>query len=85
MSKPRTVPAARVRSEPDEEQPFWLFRLETWLAIATVTLVFQLFPALFWGLLYWIDVRNWTWGIWVGVEAAVVVILFALYVWQTSD
>lgn len=68
-----------------EEPPFWLFRLETWLVISVIALVFQLFPALFWKLLYAIDVRNWTWGVWVGVEIGVVVLLFVLYAWQNSD
>jgi hypothetical protein len=85
MPKWSATRAARARHEPAEEQPFLLFRLETWLAISIVSLVLQLFPALFWGLIYAIDVRNWTWGVWVGVEIAVIVILFALYVWQTSD
>jgi hypothetical protein len=59
--------------------------LETWLVLAAICLSFQMFPRLFWGLLYIIDVRNWTWGIWVGVEIAVVLTLLALWRWQNSD
>jgi hypothetical protein len=62
----------------------WLLRLETWLVLAAIGLAFQMYPALFWGLLYWIDVRSWTWGVWVGVEIAVLVILLGLWRWQYS-
>ena len=68
----------------DDEKPFWLFRLETWLVVASIALVFQIFPPIFWGLLYAVDVRNWTWGVWVGVEIAVVATLFLLRAWQNS-
>jgi hypothetical protein len=60
-------------------------QLETWLAVASLSLVFQIFPAAFWGLLAILDVRNWTWGVTVGVEIAVIVLLLALRVWQTAD
>jgi hypothetical protein len=32
------------------------------LGVALVALVFQLFPAVWWGLLWTLDLRNWTWG-----------------------
>ena len=63
-----------------DERPASFFRLETWLVLTSVSLVFQLFPALFWGLLYAVDVRNWTWGVWVGIQVAVVAILIFLKV-----
>lgn len=84
MSRGRSSPASRGGLAPDEK-PFWLFRLETWLLLASVSLVFQIFPAPFWGLLYAIDVRNWSWGVWVGVEVAVIATLFVLRAWQNSD
>jgi hypothetical protein len=81
----RPTAAARRHPACEEDQPFWLWRLETWLVLSIMALVFQLFPRLFWGLLAAIDVRNWTWGVWVGVEIAVVVTLLVLYGWQKSD
>ena len=72
----------------DQTQPragrSWLFRLETWLVFAGLFLLFQVFPSLFWGLIYIIDVRNWTWGVWVGVEIGVVIALLGLWRWQKS-
>jgi hypothetical protein len=63
----------------------WLLQLETWLIVASLALVFQIFPAAFWGLLAVVDVRNWTWGITVGVEIAVIALLLGLRMWQTAD
>jgi hypothetical protein len=63
----------------------WSLRLETWLVLAALLLVCQLFPSIFWGALYLVDVRNWSWAAWVGVEASVVLILLALWRWQNSD
>jgi len=63
-----------------DEQPAWFFRLETWIAGTSLTLLFQLFPSLFWGLLYAIDARNWTWGVWVGLQVLVVALLVYLKV-----
>jgi hypothetical protein len=72
-------------SAPLSPKRFWLLRLETWLVLAAICLSFQIFPGLFWALLYGIDVRNWTWGVWVAVEVGVVVILLGLWRWQNSD
>jgi hypothetical protein len=76
--------AARAAQQPTGAWS-WLVQLETWLAVASLSLVFQIFPAAFWGLLAILDVRNWTWGVTVGVEVAVIVLLLALRVWQTAD
>lgn len=81
----RATPIVRRAAAYEEEKPFWLFRLETWLVLAFLSLIFQIYPALFWSLLYIVDVRNWTWGVWVGVEIAVVVTLIVLRAWQYSD
>jgi len=57
--------------------------LESLIAVLTVSLVFQLWPALFWGLLWAIDVRNWSWPVIIG--AHVVVILALIYAKSFRD
>ena len=84
MVKQQTVITHRVRIEP-EDKPSFLFRLETWLVLASVSLFFQLFPATFWGLLWAIDARNWTWGVWVGVEIGVIVTLVGIKAWHNAN
>jgi len=49
--------------------------LESLIGLLTVSLVFQLWPSLFWGLLWAIDVRNWNWPM---ITAAHVVVILAL-------
>jgi hypothetical protein len=78
-----TLPTDSLQARPAQGRP-WFFRLETWLVLAGLFLVFQVFPGLFWGLLYLIDVRNWSWGAWVGAEIGAVIILLALWRWQKS-
>jgi hypothetical protein len=63
----------------------WLLSLEMWLVLASVSLVFQIFPAAFWSLLAIVDVRNWPWSALVAVEVAVIVVLLLLKVRQTAD
>ncbi len=85
IMRPRpAIPVRRLNPKLDEP-PFWLFRLETWLMLASLCLFFQIFPSVFLGLLYIVDVRNWTWGVWVGVEVAIVATLLVLWGWQKSD
>ena len=63
----------------------WVASLEMWLVLASLSLVFQIFPTAFWNLLAIADVRNWPWAVWVGVEVAVIAVLLALKVRQTAD
>lgn len=51
--------------------------LELLLAIAALALVLQLWPALAHGLLWAIDVRNWSRSVWFGVNIAVVATLLS--------
>ncbi len=52
--------------------------LELLLALAFVALLFQVFPSLWNGLVWAADVRNWSRGVWMGVNVAVVLILFGI-------
>lgn len=63
----------------------WLLQLESWLVLAALSLFFQVFPAAFWRVMAVVDVRNWTWGVWVGVEIAVIAVLLLLRVRQAAD
>jgi hypothetical protein len=63
----------------------WVCQLETWLVLASLSLVLQIFPTLFWRLTAFVDARNWTWGMWVGMEIAVIAVLLLLRVRQTAD
>lgn len=55
---------------------------EMLLGISGVALFFQLFPTLFWGLLYAIDVRNWSWTVIIVLNALVVACLIGYRAWQ---
>lgn len=55
--------------------------LEWLLVLSCVTLVFQLFPVLFWGLLYVVDIRNWSWTAMSLILCVIIVILFAYRAW----
>jgi len=57
--------------------------LELLIVALTVSLVFQIWPSLFWGLLWAIDVRNWSWP--VIIAAHVVVILALIYTKSYRD
>jgi hypothetical protein len=63
----------------------WLLQLESWLFLAALSLFFQLFPTAFWRVMAVVDVRDWTWGVWVGVEIAVIAVLLLLRVRQGAD
>lgn len=53
-------------------------KLELLLVLAFVSLLFQVFPSLWHGTLWIIDVRNWSRGVWMLLNAAVVFALFAI-------
>jgi hypothetical protein len=52
--------------------------LEALLVAAVVALALQLFPTLWFGLLRLADVRHWTRSAWLGLNAAIILGLFAL-------
>jgi hypothetical protein len=53
-------------------------RLEVLLVLAFLALLFQVFPSLWFGLLWAIDIRNWSRGVWIAINVAVVFSLFAI-------
>jgi hypothetical protein len=57
--------------------------LELLIALLVVSLIFQIWPALWWGLLWAVDVRNWSWSVIIG--ANVVVVLGLLYLKSFRD
>ncbi|MGQ0601069.1 MAG: hypothetical protein ACT4QE_05155 [Anaerolineales bacterium] len=60
------------------DTPAGLGRLEVLLVIAFFALVFQVFPSLWFGLVWAADVRNWARSAWMGVTVAILVVLFGL-------
>jgi hypothetical protein len=62
-----------------DARSFWL---EVLIFVAVVTLLFQLFPNLWWGALAVIDVRNWTWKSYAVASSIAVVVLVALRAWS---
>jgi hypothetical protein len=56
--------------------------LELLLLTGGVLLALQLFPAAGTAVVAAFDVRNWTWGRWVGVEIAAVVVLGGVAAWR---
>lgn len=71
----------RLAMNEDDEPGFpWL---ETFFGISLLTLVCQLYPPLFWGILYYVDVRNWTWSaIWL---INVLIIGVLLVIWKRTN
>ena len=74
------------------DSPSWFFRLETFLVLTFVALLFQIFPAIgstlltaFWTVLYVVDVRNWRWGHYVIAECVVIVLLVLIRAWHSRD
>ena len=57
--------------------------LELLIALLVVSLVFQIWPFLFWGLVWAVDVRNWSWSVIIG--ANVVVVLTLIYIKSYRD
>jgi len=68
--------------------------LESLIVLCAVMLVMQIFPVLWqqslaagsWmlsQLIAVVDVRNWTWGVWVTVESLVVVALVGIKAWKS--
>ncbi len=53
-------------------------RLEAFLVLAFVVLVLQVFPALWFGLWWVVDVRHWSRGAWMGLNVAIVLTLFGV-------
>ena len=60
----------------------WLRAL---LVISTVSLVFLLFPSLWWGLLAIIDIRGWTWRSWAVASTIWIVGLVGIKVWRDAN
>ncbi|MEX2317294.1 MAG: hypothetical protein WD669_09095 [Pirellulales bacterium] len=52
-------------------------KLELLLVLAFLALLFQVFPSLWFGVLGVLDIRNWPRGVWVVINVAVVLALFA--------
>lgn len=48
-------------------------RLEVLLVLAILALLFQVFPALWHGIVWALDVRNWSRGVWMTLNVAIVV------------
>lgn len=55
-----------------------LFRLESFLAIAVVALLFQLFPSLWFATLWGLDVRNWPRTVWFIGNGMILLTLLAV-------
>jgi hypothetical protein len=53
-------------------------KLEVLLVIAFLSLLFQVFPALWTGMLFVLDVRNWGRGAWLAFNFVVIFALFAI-------
>ncbi|MCI0332052.1 MAG: hypothetical protein L0228_02350 [Planctomycetes bacterium] len=53
-------------------------RLEVLLVLAFVTLLFQVFPSLWNGLVWSFDLRNWSRGAWMSANVAIVLVLFSI-------
>lgn len=58
--------------------PLGFGRLELLLVLAFLALLFQVFPALWLGLLWALDVRNWPREVWLAINVGVVLALFAI-------
>lgn len=50
-------------------------RLELLLALSVTVLLFELYPSLWLNILWAVDIRNWSRGIWLFVNAGAIVIL----------
>lgn len=53
-------------------------RLEVLLVLAFVALVFQVFPPLWFALVWVADIRNWARSAWMGATVGILLVLFAL-------
>lgn len=53
-------------------------RLEALLVLATLAFLFQVFPSLWFALVWALDVRNWSGEVWLTLNVGVVVALFGL-------
>jgi hypothetical protein len=62
----------------NEPKRFRIGRLEALLVVTVAALVFQVFPTLWFGLLWIVDVRNWSRSAWFGLNLAVILGLFAV-------
>jgi hypothetical protein len=60
---------------------FWL---EVVFALSCASLLFQLFPGVWWALISVVDVRNWTWRSYAAVSALTIVVLFVARAWQEN-
>jgi hypothetical protein len=56
--------------------------LELLLALGLVALLFQLVPSLWWAFLSVIDMRNWSSGVWIGLNVAIVMVLSGIRYWD---
>jgi len=53
-------------------------RLELLVILAVLVLIFQLFPSLSYTLIAALDVHTWSRGAWIGLNAAVIAMLFGI-------
>ena len=55
------------------------------LAVSIVSLVFQLFPSVWWGLLAIVDIRSWSWRSWAVASAVWIVCLVGMKTWRDAN
>ena len=56
--------------------------LEVLLVLSVLALVFQLFPDLWFGTLFVLDFRHWTWTGWSAANAVVLLVLIFIRAWR---
>lgn len=56
-------------------EPHGFPRLELLLILTFIVLLFQVFPSLWFAFTWCIDVRNWSRGVWLGLNACAVLAL----------
>ena len=60
----------------------WFVTTSAWLRVllvlASLSLLFQLVPSLWWFTLRALDVRNWPWSVWFAANALAIVVLAAV-------
>lgn len=59
--------------------------IDALLAIMCLTLLFQVFPSAFWGMLAILNPRNWSWRSYAGFFAVAIVVLMVLRTWSAQE
>jgi len=57
---------------------------EALLVILTISLVFQLFPELWWRCLAIVNIRRWTWRSWAVASFLWIVVMVGLKAWRDA-